>query len=313
MVTQSNSRAKALAEGLRRGDRASIARCISMAEDRPEEFSELISGIYDPKKMPRVIGVTGPPGCGKSTLISQIAPLLSASGHRLGIIAIDASSPFTGGSFLGNRIRMEGTISSGDIFMRSIATRGTKGGLTASIMGALITLSCAGFDLVIVESVGAGQADVDILDISSTVLLVLAPGLGDEIQAMKAGTMEIADIFVVNKADLPGADQSKRAIMAYLSTMQGRTPKKLASTSCTTKGGIKELVGLIKEHEDQVDTGPFIERAFKTEVNRIAKEILSKRVDELSGNESGNLSSMLKSGIDPYSAAVKLLGRAKRL
>ena len=296
-----------LAQGLKDGDRASIARCITVAEDDPQMFSRIIKKIYDPKNMPRVIGITGPPGCGKSTLISLLAPEIAASGHKIGIIAIDASSPFTGGSFLGNRIRMEETLNNSKIFMRSIATRGAKGGLSTSITSALITLSCSGFDLVLVESVGSGQADVDILNIASTILLVLAPGLGDEIQAMKAGTMEIADIFVINKAELPGADNAKRSILTYLSAMQGKDAKKVAATSCVSKQGIHELVNLILEHEKSVDTQKFISRAFKLEVDRIANDIMSKRFAELSSLNSPYIDKMLKDGFDPYSAAIKLL------
>ncbi len=303
---------KALADGLKRGDRGCIARCISIAEDEPEAFSKLIKGIYDPNRIPRVIGITGPPGCGKSSLIAQLAPIIASHGNKLGIIAIDASSPFSGGSFLGNRIRMEETVSSSNIFMRSIATRGAKGGLAASIMSALITLSCAGFDTVIVESVGAGQADVDILDIASTILLVLAPGLGDEIQAMKAGTMEIADIFVINKSDLEGAYQAKRAITAYLSTLSGPQSKMIANTSCTKKEGIKDLAGMIEKHEKSINTKSFIERAFSMEVNRIAKELLSRRVDGLLARNPHAMSNMLKGRVDPYSAAVKLLDTEKK-
>jgi LAO/AO transport system kinase len=304
--------ASRLSEGLKAGDRGSIARCITMAEDDPKAFSKVIKGLYDPKKIPHVIGITGPPGCGKSTLISQLAPIIAASGHKLAIIAIDASSPFSGGAFLGNRIRMEDTLSSSSIFMRSIATRGAKGGLTASVMNALITLSCAGFDLVIVESVGSGQADFDILNISSTILLVLAPGLGDEIQAMKAGTMEIADIFVINKSELPGADQAKRSIMAYLSSQQGKNTKKVTTTSCVSKHGIKELADLTLEHENGVDTAAFISKAFGTEVDRIAKELMSKSIDKLTQGNAASIAKMLDEGVDPYSAALELLQKLEK-
>ncbi len=309
--------ARAIAEGLRRGDRASIARCISIAEDEPELFSRIIKGLYRPGSMPRVIGLTGPPGCGKSTLISLIVPKLVEQGHRVGVVAVDASSPFSGGSFLGNRIRMEEALSSKHVFMRSIATRGAKGGLSVSIINAIITLASAGFDMIVVESVGSGQADTDIANISSTVLLVLSPGLGDEVQAMKAGIMEIADIFVINKAELEGSDRAAGAVRSYLSTISGGQNKDIALTSCTSRRGIDELVRLIGDHESKVDAKEFAERAFRSEVSRIAKELSSRRVDALIDGHAAALGQMAES-MDPYAAAARLLqgdiegGRSRR-
>lgn len=296
-----------LSSGLKRGERAALARAITIAEDNPAAFSRLIRGLYNPKRIPAVIGITGPPGCGKSSLISAMAPILAKRGMKLGIIAIDASSPFTGGSFLGNRIRMEQTVASGNIFMRSIASRGSKGGLATPVMNAIIALSCAGYDMVLVESVGAGQSDIDILNISSTVLLVLAPGLGDEIQAMKAGSMEIADIFVVNKSDLPGSDEAKRVIVSYLHTLDNKGTKEAISTSCASGKGIDDLVSMVLDHESTIDRSTFAEKAFRMEVDRIARDLASKHIGEYVDSRRQVVQRMLGKGTDPYSAALSLL------
>lgn len=296
-----------LRAGLKKGDRKSIARCITLSEDDPVFFSKIVKGLYNPAMLPGVVGITGPPGVGKSSLLSLIAPKIRRNGHRLAIIAIDASSPFSSGAFLGNRIRMEEMLSKNGIFMRSIASRGAKGGLSTNLIGAIITLSCAGFDTVLVESVGAGQADVDILDVSSTTVLILAPGLGDTIQAMKAGIMEIPDLYVINKSDLSGANDAVKAVYDYLRTLDGETGKKVAMTSAIAKSGIDELVKSIENHEKSIDRKVFSARVFEKEIARIAKEIAAKRIDVASADGGALVKKMLGKKSDPYSAALELL------
>ncbi len=296
--------------GIKKGDRQSISRAITIAESAPEMFASLIKPLYNPKKEARVIGIVGPPGCGKSSLIAMIAPKLTAMGNKLGVIAIDASSPFTGGSFLGNRIRMQDSLSNNKIFMRSMASRGAKGGLAAAVMNAILVLSSAGYDYIIVEPVGSGQADVDILDIASTIVLVLAPGLGDEIQAAKAGLMEIGNIFVINKVDLPGADKAERDIRYFISTGPAeKRQQNIVKTSTVSREGIDELAQAIIEHEKSVDKNEFIKYRFYMETLRIATEIFSEHIDHLKKERPKWLETSLSEATDPYSAAEKIIKR----
>lgn len=212
---------------IRQGDRLALSRALTMVENDAPESREVQSALFPFTGNAHLIGVTGAPGTGKSTLVNQLAKHLRKSDHqearpKVAIIAVDPTSPFTGGALLGDRIRMRDLAGDKGIFIRSMASRGALGGLAHKTAAFVTLLDGAGFDLIIVETVGAGQAEVDIASLAHTVIVVEAPGLGDDIQAIKAGILEIADIIVVNKADRPGADNTARALQVMLEMAQGK-------------------------------------------------------------------------------------------
>ena len=204
-------------ERLAAGDVRALARAVSMVEDGAEGAAELIAACRRLGRKARKIGITGPPGAGKSTLVDQLVAKLRASGETVGVIAVDPSSPYTGGALLGDRVRMRGFAGDSGVFVRSMASRGALGGLAKSAAGVCTLMEAAGLGTVIIETVGVGQDEVGIAALADVTILVLVPGLGDDVQSLKAGVMEIADIFVVNKSDLPGADRVETEILA----MQG--------------------------------------------------------------------------------------------
>jgi LAO/AO transport system kinase len=213
---------------IRHGDRLALSRALTAVENNQPESRELLSALFPFTGQAHLIGITGAPGTGKSTLVNQLAKNLRREGHpdhppQVAIIAVDPSSPFSGGALLGDRIRMADLAGDESIFIRSMASRGALGGLAHSTASFVTLLDSAGFDLIIIETVGAGQAEVDIASLAHTVLVVEAPGLGDDIQAIKAGILEIADIIVVNKADRPGADNTARALRVMLEMAQSQT------------------------------------------------------------------------------------------
>jgi len=208
MSPDTASVAAALVAGVLAGDRRLCARAISLIENNAPAAREIISALYPYTGRAMVVGVTGSPGVGKSTLVEAMALEWRRTGRTVGIVAVDPTSPFTGGAILGDRIRMQRTSGDAGVFIRSMASRGHLGGLAAATEEAVAVLDAAGFDVVVVETVGAGQSEVEIMDVAHTTVVVLAPGLGDDIQAAKAGILEIGDVFVVNKADRPGAAET---------------------------------------------------------------------------------------------------------
>jgi LAO/AO transport system kinase len=199
-----------------RGDRRALARAITLVENGAPEGAELIRRLWSRTGRAHVIGITGPPGAGKSTLVDRIASAFRAQGRTVGILAVDPTSPFSGGAILGDRIRMGRTLSDPGVFMRSLAARGHLGGLSAATGEVIGLLDAFGFDLILVETVGAGQSEVEVMALAQTTLVVLIPGMGDEIQAIKAGILEIGDVFAVNKADRDGADRTAMEIEMML-------------------------------------------------------------------------------------------------
>jgi LAO/AO transport system kinase len=230
-------------------DERALARAATWIEDRRAEAEPLLRSLFPRTGRALVLGVTGVPGAGKSTLCDQLAIALRAEGQAVGILAVDPSSPYTGGAILGDRVRMQRHHSDPGVFIRSMATRGWLGGLARATTEMTLLLDAAGFDVVMVETVGVGQDEVEIAGLANVTMVVLAPGMGDDVQAMKAGIMEIADVFIVNKADLPGAEKLERELKASLTLAHrpdGWIPKVIAAVASEGRG-IAEALAAARE------------------------------------------------------------------
>lgn len=273
------SRTNDLVNRFRAGDIRALARAISLVEDNEEETGELLAALSIPGEGPWVIGVTGPPGAGKSTLTSKLARVFLDRGERVALLLIDPSSPFSGGAILGDRIRMQDLSGREGLYIRSLSSRGSAGGLSQATSRVLRLLSAFGFSVIILETVGTGQAETDVVETVDSVVVVAVPGLGDDIQAMKAGIMEIADIFVVNKADREGADRTLRQIEVTLE-MQGtdtyRVP--VLPTVAPTGQGVAELVAHLDQHH-----------AFLTNTGELQRRRERRAYKELLGYVTGLL------------------------
>ena len=242
-----------LIAGVQQGDTRSIARAISMIEDETDQARELLPRLFDVKQNAWIVGITGPPGSGKSTLTAVLAKRLAAAGNSIGILAVDPSSPFTGGAILGDRIRMSGLELNPAIYIRSMGTRGSLGGLAGKTAEALSVLQAAGKDIIIIETVGVGQSEIDIINVADTVLLVSVPGLGDDIQTIKAGLMEIGDIHVVNKADRPGAERTVAELESMLAmnyNPEGHWDTPVLRTVAYSGEGAETLLQKMQEHKE---------------------------------------------------------------
>ncbi len=234
-----------------RQERAGVARALTVVERGGSPGRELLRELFPHTGHAHVVGVTGAPGVGKSTLVDGIALEARRRGRTVGIIAVDPSSPFTGGAILGDRIRMQDAVMDAGVFMRSLASRGQTGGLSRSCAASLEVLDAAGFDLILVETVGAGQSEIEIMALGHTTVVVMAPGLGDDIQAIKAGILEIADVFVVNKADREGADRTVREIrsMLHLAALAPPWPPPIIRTVAQTRQGVADLLDSLDRHQ----------------------------------------------------------------
>jgi LAO/AO transport system kinase len=305
-----------LAERVLAGDSRSIARAISLIEDEAPAGASLIREIYARTGRAYLIGVTGPPGAGKSTLVDRLTTELRRGGQTVGIIAVDPTSPFTGGAILGDRVRMGAHHGDAGVFIRSMATRGHLGGLARATSDVALVLDAAGKDVVIIETVGVGQDEVDIVRTADISIVVLVPGTGDEVQALKAGIMEIADIFVVNKADREGADRLAQSVSAMLSlqTFQpGDWRPPIQKTEATAGTGVAELLETIQEFRaHSADT-----RASRQRVRQEfrLRDLLSHRfmqhVEETlpAGELQRIVDGIVSRQVDPYSAAADILRR----
>ena len=337
-----------LLDQARQGNTRAIARLISLVENDAAAAREVTSGLYKFTGKAHVVGITGPPGCGKSTLVNEMALRMDSGAQSVGIIAVDPSSPFTGGALLGDRVRMAGIATRKDIFMRSMASRGNLGGLAEATSTAIKILDAAGFDTIIVETVGAGQAEVDIASVAHTVLVVEAPDSGDEVQTFKAGIMEIADIFVVNKADRPSASRTVRALEMMLHigspVITGHhtqehpgQEEKIESAPHTSAQntaeswvipvletiardgkGIDELLLKLAEHKSYLHAGG---EWYKREVRRSRREIerimqnqiISRIVQNVLPQKRDRVvTSVANREMDPYTAADELFDLANR-
>ncbi len=243
-----------LVQGLVRGEPRALARAITAVESDSKEAVGILAGIQSHLGNARIVGITGPPGAGKSTLTDAIITELRRRGKRVAVLAVDPSSPFSGGALLGDRIRILGHAEDEGVFVRSVASRGHLGGLFRNVAGVLQVMDASGPDVIIVETVGAGQSEVDVIRFTEITVVVCVPGLGDDIQAMKAGILEIADILVVNKSDQPHAEDTVRELRGMLRLRDPRRGTAVVmSTTATTGRGVPELVDLLEEPRSAED------------------------------------------------------------
>ena len=304
-----------LGERLLAGDRRALARAISLVENRDPDGDQLVAELFPNTGGARVVGITGPPGVGKSTLISAMTVELRKAGREVGVLSVDPSSPFTRGAVLGDRIRLSDHFLDPGVFIRSMASRGALGGLAEAALQAALLMDAAGKDDVLLETVGVGQGEIDVVDHADTIVLALMPGSGDSIQALKAGVMEIPDVIVVNKADHPLADTMVREVRAVLSLGPQRSWRvPVVRTEASNGSGVPELVATIGEHRAHIEgEGTLNERRarnLRAEVLGIAAARMRR---ELEGRAEEDpewaelLSSVVRRETDPATAARKLL------
>jgi len=238
-------------EQLRAGDPRALARAISAVENRAPGWADLLKALFPHSGHARILGLTGPPGAGKSTLVDHLARLYRKENRTVGIIAVDPTSPYTGGAILGDRIRMQEHFSDPGIYIRSMATRGSLGGLARTTADVATVLDASGRDLVMIETVGVGQDEVDIVRLADITVVILVPGMGDDVQTIKAGIMEIADIFVINKSDREGAERVEREIRALqsLAVRSDNWTPPIVKTVATEAAGIQDLAAAISRYE----------------------------------------------------------------
>lgn len=271
--------------GMRAGERRAIGRAISLVEGRGAAGREVLRALHASTGRAIRLGVTGSPGVGKSTLISALVGLLRRSGHTVAVVSIDPTSPFTRGAVLGDRIRLTEHFLDRGVFIRSMASRGHLGGLSEATAGAVLVLDAAGFDVVIVETVGSGQNEVEVQALTETVALVLMPGSGDSIQALKAGLMEIPDVLVINKADRPGADLLRSELEATMSLVPARSwEPPIVETRAHEATGVDEMWEAIERHRAHLtDAGLMDDRrrdGLRRQLRALALDRLGRRLDE---------------------------------
>jgi LAO/AO transport system kinase len=310
-----------LVDAVRAGEVRAIARMISLAEGAKPEARAALAAIYRLAGRAHVVGLTGVPGSGKSTLVRSLAKALRAEEKKVGIVAIDPSSPFSGGAILGDRVRMTGLTGDPGVFIRSMATRGALGGLSGACLDAIDVLDAAGFDVIVVETVGVGQDEVEIVQAAHTVVVVSAPGLGDEIQAIKAGVLEIADIHVVSKADRPDAARTVADLKGMLGlgtrARDSAWTVPVIATSGETGEGVPALVSAIAAHRDYLSHSGEIarrrERILERRILKTAEDLVRRRFKNEREHRLAQVMAKVRAHeLDPYAAAEMLLASAQK-
>jgi len=308
---------QSLAERLIGGDKRALARAITLIENDDPQGWELVRDVFPRTGRARIVGLTGPPGVGKSTLIGSLTAEMRKADREVAVLSIDPSSPFTRGALLGDRIRLSDHFLDQGVFIRSMASRGALGGLSEATLQAALLMDASGKDDVFIETVGVGQAEIDIVDHGDTIVLVLMPGSGDSIQALKAGVMEIPDIIVVNKSDHPMTDTMIREIRGVLSlgpSTSWRVP--IVKTEAAKGEGVAELAEKITEHRDHIEAEGTLDerraRNLRNEVLELAASRMRRRLEAAVADDTSVrelLHRVVKRDLDPASAAKELLER----
>ncbi|MFC7545799.1 methylmalonyl Co-A mutase-associated GTPase MeaB [Plantactinospora sp. GCM10030261] len=308
----------ALVDRARDGDPRAVARLITLVESGDELLPEVAAALAPHTGSAQVVGLTGSPGVGKSTTTNELVRALRSRGHRVGVLAVDPSSPFTGGAILGDRVRMQDHATDPGVYIRSMSSRGHLGGLAAATPQAVRVLEGAGCDVVLVETVGVGQAEVEIASLADTTLVLLAPGMGDAIQAVKAGILEIADVFVVNKADRDGVDATVRDIQGMIALGErgpGEWRPQVVRAVAAKGEGIDDIAAAIDKHRDWLEQRGELRRRREAraaaEVEAIVLGVLRERMGSLrAGTALSTLAAKVADGsLDPYAAADELLAQ----
>jgi LAO/AO transport system kinase len=295
-----------------KGERLAVARLISLVEDGGAELGRVMEALYPHTGRAYSVGITGAPGAGKSTLTERLVARARQEDHDVGVLAIDPSSPFSGGALLGDRVRMQNHATDPNVFIRSMATRGHLGGIALATPEAMRVLEAAGKDFVVIETVGVGQAEVEVTDACDSTLVVVNPGWGDAVQAAKAGLMEIADVFVVNKADRQGAREAVRELRQMLELSEAEWKPDIVQTIATKGEGIEELWNAVGKHRAYQEEKGLLEARRRRRIEREIREIVGERFRARVENECTDLlheltDQVIDRKLDPYAAADRLI------
>jgi LAO/AO transport system kinase len=298
-------------DALASGERLPLARLLTRIENREPSVRPLLPELFAAGRGAHLVGITGPPGSGKSTLVNELISEWRKRGKRVGVLAVDPSSPYTRGAILGDRIRMMEHAADRDVFMRSMASRGELGGLASTTWIAAAALDAAGYDPVLIETVGAGQSEVEIARLAETTVVVEAPEMGDEVQAIKAGLLEVADVIAVNKGDRPGADRAARQLRAMLSTAGGRIERKPPSvlvTTATTGDGVAALADVVEAHRSVARAPLAARERAASQVRRALADFAAERA-VASPEWEAVVDAVADRHMDPLTAAERLVDR----